>query len=204
MAKVDYAFKSEVLLNHTDVIALQREYSRLSYLRYYTDAELDEEYYEAVSDTVSSFFEDEQSLKIWREAEKINGAYYKRVCRLKDRLSDMLSFGECFFLTLTFTNDVLEHTSKATRRKYVIRFLKSLSIKYVANIDFGSCNGREHYHAVIMADGVDMSAWDCYGFSNAKKIRSEADCTPVGKYLAKLTNHAIKETTQGSHLIYSR
>ena len=41
------------------------------------------------------------------------------------------------FGTLTFRNDVLDKTSKETRRRYVARFLNKTTIHYKANIDFG-------------------------------------------------------------------
>lgn len=200
----NYEFKAHVLNDYSDVLKLQREHSRLVYLDGYTDVKIDAEYKETVNEMVSYFFEDENALQIWREAERINLAYYARVKRLKDRISSMLREGRCYFLTLTFSDATLERVSAKTRRRYVTYFLKSLSDTYVANIDFGSQNQREHYHAVVMADGVDMSAWDCFGFSKAQKIASEDDFTPLAKYISKLTNHAVKATTNGCRAIYSK
>ena len=204
MAKIDYSFKSVVLSEHNDIIQLQRRHSLLHYLQTYTDEVIDEDYREAVADTVSSLFDGDYNERVWREAEKINLAYYARVKRLKDRIADMLCEGQCFFLTLTFTDEVLSKTSPQTRRKYVTLFLKSISDTYTANIDYGSKNGREHYHAVVLADTLDMTPWDIYGFSNAKKIASADDFTPIAKYVSKLTNHAVKATTKGCRAIYSR
>lgn len=203
MSKIDYDLKSEVLSQHQNVLQLQRTFSRLNYLQQYTDVDIDPSYIETVSEAVSVFFESSEQLAIWREAERINLAYYARVKRLKDRIACMLSEGMCYFLTLTFSDVTLNKTSQQTRRKYVTRFLRSQSDTYVANIDYGAQNGREHYHAVIQSDSVNMSLWDCYGFSNAKIIGSEDDYTPVAKYISKLTNHAIKATTQGCRAIYS-
>lgn len=203
LGKIDYAFKAEVLSEHQDVIKLQRKVSLMNYIQTYTDEEVDEDYKEAIREVVSSFLADEESCKIWREAEKINLAYYARVKRLKCRIADMLQEGTCFFLTLTFTDQVLESTSPLTRRRYVTRFLKGLSDTYCANIDFGSLNDREHYHAVVLCSAPDMSGWDKLGFSNAKKIGSEDDFKPIAKYISKLTNHAVKATVKGSRAIYS-
>ena len=78
---------------------------------------------------------------------------------------------------------------------------------YVANIDYGSKNKREHYHALINCDKVDFKSWRKYGNINAKRVRNkdiESDKTKLSKYIAKLSNHAIKETTKRSCLIYSR
>lgn len=200
----NYELKAHVLNDYSEVLKLQREHSRLVYLDAYTDVKIDAEYKETVNEMVSYFFDDDEALQIWRVAERINLAYYARVKRLKDRISSMLREGRCYFLTLTFSDDTLERVSAKTRRRYVTYFLKTLSDTYVANIDFGSQNQREHYHAVVLADWVDMSAWNCYGFSKAQKIASEDDFIPLAKYISKLTNHAVKATTNGCRAIYSK
>lgn len=146
--------------------------------------------------------------ELWEEAERVNNASYHRVARLRNRITDMLLSGNCLFLTLTFTDDVLSKTSKETRRKYVSRFLKQYSNKYVANIDFGKKNDREHYHAVILCDMVDNKMWS-YGALNFERVRfndlnQNATTTRLSKYVSKLTNHAIKNTTKKNYMIYSR
>ena len=132
---------------------------------------------------------------------------YKRVLYLRNKVSDIVLNGKAIFLTLTFTDDVLASTSVETRRKYVRRYLKEECEKYCANIDFGSQNGREHYHAIISAknDSADLHKWQ-YGAINAQRIRaSENDCKKTCKYIAKLTAHAIKESTGHAYrIIYSR
>ena len=95
---------------------------------------------------------------------------------------------------------------KETRRKYVSRCLKKYNTLYVANIDFGKKNGREHYHAVISIDKVDNKDW-LYGDIDFKRVRNkniEEDKKRLSKYIAKLSNHAIKETTKRCCLLYSR
>lgn len=140
-------------------------------------------------------------------AEKINAAKYKRDKRAENYIEQMLWFGSCVFVTLTFRDDVLKVTSKDTRRKYVLRYLKSQSEYYIANIDYGAKNGREHYHAVVCADTVDVKGWN-YGAMKAQKVGGghggKVDTVRIGKYIAKLTHHAIKATTKSSRIIYSR
>lgn len=199
---IDYALKAKVIQEYDDVLRLQREFSRCGYLSTYTDVHIDEDYREALLDTVSSFISSDA--EIWHEAEKINRAYYARVRRLKKRISLMLLTGTCHFVTLTFTDSILASTSAETRRRYVSRYLSSVGSEYCANIDFGSENGREHYHAVVKVDSIDSSPWDVNGFSNCKKIASALDFAPLAKYVSKLTNHAIKETTKCCRMIYSR
>lgn len=139
----------------------------------------------------------------WHEAEKINTAFYSRVRRLKKKIAKMLENGNCIFLTFTFTDDILQKTNADTRRQKVRRFLSQYNCEYVANIDFGAKNGREHYHALIQTDKVDYNSYD-YGALNGEKVRSTNDFVKLAKYISKLTNHAIKDTAKGSRIIYNR
>lgn len=137
------------------------------------------------------------------EAEKINHASYQRVKRLKTRISHFLESGKCCFLTLTFRDEVLDKTSAETRRTYIRKFLKNLKVPYVANKDFGKDFGREHYHAVVQTDRIDLKSYN-FGFIFAETIHKTKSNVKLAKYIAKLTNHAIKETTKRSVILYSR
>lgn len=139
----------------------------------------------------------------WLEAKKINHAYYERVRVLKKKIANMLMTSDCLFLTFTFTDKTLQNTSCKTRRQKVIRYLKAYKCPYIANIDYGKKNGREHYHAIIQAKQVDYTAFK-YGALNGKKISSTNDYVKIAKYISKLTNHAVKETTKRNCIIYSR
>lgn len=157
---------------------------------------------------ISDFIRDNNlSLDDWKRLYDLNHNRYKRVQRLKMRVADLVLNGDGIFLTLTFTDDVLKNTSVETRRKYVTRFLKAQCKTYVANIDFGSKNGREHYHAIVFPIGssIDLKAWS-YGRINAERIHpSDNDIARTTKYIAKLTSHAIKDTTGHAYrIIYSR
>lgn len=130
----------------------------------------------------------------------------KRKLRVWSKIVGLAKIGQLYFLTLTFRDDVLVNTSKETRRRYVSRFLKMCSPVYVANIDFGGKNGREHYHAVT-SHPVDLELWrKACGSINAKKVRANPkDEKRVSAYVAKLTNHALKVgANKGDRLIYSR
>lgn len=148
-----------------------------------------------------------------KEAERVNDASYHRVKRLSDRVYAMLEDNNCIFLTLTFRDDVLANTSEETRRRYITRYLKEQCICYVANIDYGCKNEREHYHAVVIPKGdkIDGAFYrENYGSIDMKRVRNkksddnEATSKRLAKYVAKLTNHAIKHTTRKNRIIYSR
>lgn len=132
--------------------------------------------------------------------QKYSRNHYDRNTRLKKKINRLLiEFEEPIFITLTFTNDALEKTSEDTRRRYVARFLKSQGVKYVANIDYGKINGREHYHAVASGK-INPLEWS-YGACNVVKIRQNSDPLALAKYVNKLVNHAKKIENK---IIYSK
>ena len=136
--------------------------------------------------------------------DNLNKARYKRSNRLESYFEKMLEYGPCSFLTLTFRDDVLETTNESTRRKYVSRYLSMHSPYYIANIDYGGQNGREHYHAVIMhKKKIDLSIWrNKYGLIDIEPIHVK-NPTCLSKYMTKLTNHAMKDTGRSKRVIYS-
>lgn len=140
-----------------------------------------------------------------REAYRILNADRTRLSRLRKRVEFLLCTQPCLFLTLTFRDEVLKNTDSSTRRQYVVRYLKSNTNFYIANIDFGEEYGREHYHAIVAKDKIDGSEWrkKC-GSINFERCGGVEDAIAIAKYTAKLTNHAIKSTTHRSALIYSR
>ena len=151
------------------------------------------------------------------EASKVNYASYKRVKRLQSRARDIILSNRAIFLTLTFNSDVFENMSKETRKQKITRFLKKTCINYFANIDFGGKNGQEHYHALVVPKDEKIN---CYEYKelfydaniNFKKVVYKLDgnnnielaSKRISKYITKLSNHAIKETTQQNKIIYSR
>ena len=226
LKKIDYEYKAQILrsglcekVNRIDR-AVYAEYALQSTGEVITTA-LD---YDTANELRCFLLQQDE--KAYKEAKKINNARYKRVTRLKLRIADILTTCESpCFLTLTFSDETLESTSADTRRQYVRKYLASYGVPYVANIDYGAKNGREHYHAVIGCP-VDLDVWnDKCGFSLSESItpnrwktvpKKYAHLSPaeqsermhldtlarLSKYVAKLTNHAIKETTKRSAVIY--
>lgn len=214
MSKViDYAFKCEVLKNHSDLLIKHKRAHLLSYAK---SNYLENGVYSKVLDMPKKYNQDMSTLReyclqnnlinVLNECSKINQASYKRVQRLRERISCMLTAGDCIFITLTFNDNTLNNTDAKNRRVFVSRYLKTFKCKYVANVDYGLRNHREHYHALIQSSLIDLSLWRKYGNINVERIRLGDNYTNVklAKYISKLSNHAIKETTKRSCLIYSR
>lgn len=132
----------------------------------------------------------------------VESAYKKKV-RITEKIDALVKEGNAVFITLTFTNTILNKTSVLTRRRYVSRYLRQQSKFYVANVDFSPKKHREHYHAVV-ANTCDLSQWR-YGFTYAERVRCQDGNTErVSRYVAKLTNHALKVKQLTTRMIYSR
>lgn len=146
----------------------------------------------------------ERWFDIVNECERIGNTSRQRIKRLKERVSALLSKGDCLFLTMTFNDNVLENTDKKTREKLVLDYLKSQSGDFIANIDFGKVNDREHYHAVIRCDKVDYTLWHKNGAVKGQKVALKGKCGyNIARYIDKLSLHALKDTTFRNRLLYS-
>lgn len=208
--KPNYELKAKVLKN--GMVEAQRKLSLTYFKQHQEEVALYEngeiiEQWKPLNDNEIKIYQllAQEFPEEWKEAYRVNDASYHRTKRLKERIKTMITSGSCIFLTLTFRNDVLESTSQETRKRYIKRALKTMSDKYIANIDYGKKNEREHYHAIVLADRVDHTLWK-YGNIDFERVRIEQEDSPVkiAKYITKLTNHAIKETVKQNRLIYSR
>lgn len=109
------------------------------------------------------------------------------------------------FGTLTFDDETLKNTCKRTRTRYITKFLSAETIHYVANIDFGEKNHREHYHFIaIVKDKINCKNW-VYGGNKMKKVLiTPYDLKRVKNYVMKLNNHSYKATTKQQRIIRDR
>lgn len=231
MKKIDYSKKAKVL-SDTDFMQTVRDIRRAeTAYSYFLDygciikSKMDFD----TSQELRCFFNDTRPEDL-QEAEKIIKAEYNRVSRLTSRINLFLNCkAPSTFVTLTFSDKTLQNSTPETRRRYVTRYLKSQSNFYIANLDFGKKNGREHYHALILGR-VDLEPWRKLGHILAENVGNRYELArkkppkrylkydektqknlmardtekKLSKYIAKLTNHAIKETTKRTAMIYSK
>ena len=186
--KIDYSKKAEIIANTQFVHAIKQFKSEC-----YKTGNL-ETYYNLVKNDSDV-----------KQVESIQLSYRKKALRIKTYLNAWLEKGSVIFGTLTFTDDVLNNTSSKTRKRYVERYLKNADVAYIANVDYGAKNDREHYHFIIATGNKNkLENWQ-YGFFNLKLVgNSESDSIKVSKYVSKLTNHAIKNTNKRCVIIYSK
>lgn len=112
---------------------------------------------------------------------------------------------QLIFGTLTFKDKVLSYTSERTRQRYITWYLKNNTIHYIANIDFGSKNNREHYHFIALVDKkLNCKDWK-YGASKFQLVPlKKEDLKRTKNYLLKLNNHSYKNTTRQKRIIRDR
>lgn len=210
---IDIALK-EAFLNDVDFIKLynqERNDLRLKGLKWKDILKtLQKKYY----------YEYGLSKEEFRTLENVRNSYYKRLGRCKAHIECMIMSGKCYFLSMTFTNYMLDKTSEKVRRKYIQEYLNNFDY-YVGNIDYGSEKEREHYHAIVMLKSYNVALIDLlkdiyqgavingqpsnYGFVDIKPIGySKTDYEKVSKYINKLTNHAFKKTTVAKRLMYPK
>lgn len=125
------------------------------------------------------------------------------ISRLRSRIELMLNLGDCIFLTFTFTDRSLAVYSTDYLRLCVKRFLNVYSSLYIANVDYGKENGRIHFHAVVLASHVHLKSWK-FGALNAQRIHTTEDSLCLARYIGKLANHSVKESTRRESIMYSR
>lgn len=137
-------------------------------------------------------------------AVRLNESKRRKSFRVKEKIADLVINSNAIFVTLTFNDKTLAKTDANKRRRLVQRYLKANCNEYVANVDFGALNGREHYHAVVSND-IKFDAWYKYGCINAERVRPYEDSkSRLSRYITKLTNHALKVGAVAPRLIYSR
>lgn len=178
-------------------LKLDIEQRQLSKLMYQSDVSIEERYR-----LINQFNEKNGSMS-YQASLALNQSRYKRKRRIETRILDYVLENQASFITLTFRDDVLETTNEKTRRLYVSRFLKTITQKFVANLDYGDKKQREHYHAVVNSNDVPKT-WP-YGWMDIKIIKGDAlSANKISKYVAKLTNHSLKRSGKLKYLIYSR
>ena len=124
------------------------------------------------------------------------------------------------FATLTFEDKYIDEREPRTRRKYIKKYLEQFD-GYIANIDYGKDNGREHYHALIFIKSEILDHFETeihkdkkkqfrhfikqnqlpvwkYGYYSLEKeyenLQKDEDKSPrkLSNYIAKINNHSLK------------
>lgn len=143
------------------------------------------------------------------ECERIRNNALRQRNKIEDHLKFLIQGNwTLYFLTLTFDDKTLRSTTFKTRKTTITRILSSFCDDYILNVDYGTKNEREHFHAIIVLlskyDGVgkdeeghitiaDLDEKYKYGFYRAEEIRTDKkDAERLSRYITKLTMHSVK------------
>lgn len=139
------------------------------------------------------------------ENERIRSCKKKQRDKIKDHITFLFDTNTTlFFATFTFNDKTLKTTKRETRKRVLTRLLKNFD-DYIINIDYGTENEREHYHAILSIKKpnifydetnhikIDELEKYNYGFYHLEEIRrDEIDKKRLSEYITKLTFHSIK------------
>ena len=142
------------------------------------------------------------------EFERILSARYMKVSRLKKKIIYLMARHKyIYFCTFTF-DDYYIKRSERTQKDLIKSSLYSFDskIKFVLNVDYGKKNERLHYHGIIATDvSSDLREhlkifYPCMSSCDSVPILSD-DIKRLSKYINKLTNHALKDSTKSRRLL---
>lgn len=147
--------------------------------------------------------------------KNISSADYQRLKRLSLCIKKMFRKAnknnlKVRFLTFTISPEALEKYKLSYFRKSVCDYLSKNYEEYIANIDYGKENERVHFHALVLENHkVDKEIFlkftNKFGYVKNKPVKTDLeDRRRLSKYILKLTNHAVKNTTKQNRVIYCR
>lgn len=111
----------------------------------------------------------EQYPEEYKFAELANRAIRKKTNTLREIFSKVIDdYSTLYFVTFTFSDKALSKTQESTRRKKLKEVLESLDCPYAFCLGFSSRHKREHYHALIAANEIELN-WP-YGLVDIKAV----------------------------------
>lgn len=155
-------------------------------------------------------FENNIPMKKNKKFESILSSRYQKVSRIKKRFIYLIArYKYLYFVTFTF-DDYYINLCDRSRKDLIKKSLYSFDndIKYICNIDYGKTTERLHYHCIVATNSsfsLSTHLKDSYPcFTYTEKIRlSNSDLKRTTKYINKLSNHAIKDSTKCSRVLYN-
>lgn len=138
---------------------------------------------------------------------KIKADEMRKYRTIKHILSIIKNY-DAISLCFSFSDETLQKTNEKTRLFYIKKYLNDFAKDYILNKDYGGNNGREHYHAIARPKyKIFLSKFYTLGNMTFTKIHSAkygAINTDIKTMANRFYNHATKQTTNGSRLIFAR
>lgn len=143
-----------------------------------------------------------------KKMHSIINARYNKCSRIKRRLVHLLNHRQfIWFITFTFDDNYINKCDR-TKRDLIKSCLNTSDFMYILNVDYGKKTEREHYHCILGTDlelDLDTILKSCYPcFVYAEMCRtSDNDLKRLTKYINKLSNHCIKDSTLNKRIYFS-
>lgn len=145
-----------------------------------------------------------------QKLDNILKARYNKISRIKRRFVYLITnYRYHYFCTFTFDNDLISKCDR-TKRDIIKNSLLSFDsdIKYILNVDYGSKTEREHYHCLIATNNNANLRQHLKEFypcrSGCEYISTSSDdIKRLSKYINKLSNHCIKDSTKGKRIVFN-
>lgn len=137
------------------------------------------------------YFTYEQALN--KAYDALSNLMYQKHTRLRERVDKMLTYENPVFYTLTLTDASLEKYKDHMLYRYAKEWARKYLDTYVGNIDYGSKNGRLHFH--IMGNYKELPTHESWSYGNIHFQRIYNDNSKrIARYIIALTKHAEKGT----------
>lgn len=142
--------------------------------------------------------------------DRIINARYSKVSRIKKRIFYVFTHRMyLYFCTFTFDDSLINKCDR-TKKDLIKHSLMTIDddVLIVLNKDYGRKTEREHYHCLIGTNNsIDVlnllkSVYPCR-FNVERVSKGSNDVKKVSKYINKLTNHCIKDSTKKSRLYFN-
>ena len=145
-----------------------------------------------------------------KKMESLLSSRYHKVSRIKQRLVWLYHHKKnLYFITFTFSDKNInkcDRTKKDLIKHSLLDFDSDIFI--ILNQDFGKKNEREHYHCIVGTNSdLDLKVFLQLAYPDIiwcePIVMTSNSIKQLPKYINKLTNHAIKNTTRGSRLYFN-
>lgn len=132
-----------------------------------------------------------------KEEKKYNARRYRYYSYLKKMVANISSGEELCFICLTFSNEYIENKF-STLKKYVTLYLNEICTNWFACEDYGTQNGRLHFHCVCV---FKSSVVDTFYYEKVKR-KNHLRCFPAWRY-GNTDIQFIKAGEEGKKLNYA-
>ena len=132
-----------------------------------------------------------ESLLLEKAFEQAKRQEYKRMHRIYEHVRKIFENENAYFITLTYSDDMMQYACNDNAKNWAKKNMSN----YIGNDDYGTKGGRYHHHIFgNLNELIDLvKSWK-YGRIDTVPLYNK-NPKAIGKYIARIKNHAIKDGT---------